>query len=167
MAARGIAHSVLSISTPAANAFSHLGDAAERKERTIALARLLNEYGARVCALWPGRFSWMAVVPLPYVEAAVVEARYALGELGAVGVGVLTNHEGWYVGDVRFDALWGEVERWAGEQEDGRGVVFVHPTEPVVRLGDGRIVMSRPCKFALLPMLYYGIRELGGMVDVV
>jgi hypothetical protein len=62
-------------------------------------------------------------------------------------VGVLTNHEGWYVGDVRFDALWGEVERWAGEERDRRGVVFVHPTEPVVRLGEGRIAVSRPCKF--------------------
>lgn len=137
----GIKRSILSISTPGANAFSTEEDAGVRKAKTIALARLLNEYLAEVCRLVPGRFSWMAVVPLPYVEQAIEEARYALEELGAVGVGVLTNHEGWYVGDERFDGFWKYL------QGRGREVVFIHPTEPVIRLEDGRVVNSRPCKF--------------------
>jgi hypothetical protein len=143
MASHGIKRSVLSVSTPQANAFLTERDEALRKQKTIALARLLNEFVAELCRVYPERFSWLAVTPLPYVTAAVTEARYALDELGAVGVGVLTNHEGVYPGDEAFDELWGYLQ---GRAKDGREVVFIHPTEPVIKLDDGRIVNSRPCK---------------------
>ncbi|KAF1913500.1 hypothetical protein BDU57DRAFT_531429 [Ampelomyces quisqualis] len=142
MATRGIRQSILSISTPQGNAFQSEPDASLRRDKSVALARLLNEYVAQVVRVWPERFRFLGVVPLPWVGEAVREARYVLGEgMGAVGIGVLTNHEGVYVGDERFDGLW-EV---LGER--GREVVFVHPTEPVIRLEDGRLVGSRPCKF--------------------
>lgn len=123
------------------NAFLSERDEGIRKAKTVALARLLNEFVAEVCRLFPERFSFMAVLPLPWVDEAVVEARYALGELGAVGVAVCTNHEGTYVGDEEFDGLWEYLDRRGGKE-----VVFVHPTEPVIRLEDGRFVGSRPCK---------------------
>jgi hypothetical protein len=86
----------------------------------------------------------MTVTPLPYVDEAVMEVKYALEELGAVGVSVLTNHEGIYPGDEGFDGLWGYLQ---GRAETGeREVAFVHPTEPVIRLDEGRLVNSRPCK---------------------
>ena len=144
MAARGIKRSVLSVSTPQGSAFTHTTSSSERRAKTIALARLLNEYVAEVCRLCPGRFSWLCVTALPYVDASVAEVRYAIEELGAVGVAVLTNAGGRYVGDEENDGLWGYL--------DGRGegeVVFVHPTEPVIRLDDGRVVGSRPCEYSL------------------
>lgn len=126
----------------------HERDEDSRKTKTIALARLLNEFVAEVCRLYPERFTWMAALPLPYVEEAVVEAQYALEELGAVGVAVLTNHEGVYPGDGAFDGLWrylqGRAER-AGQR--GKEIVFIHPTEPILRLDDGRLVNSRPCEY--------------------
>ncbi|KAJ4373796.1 hypothetical protein N0V83_002535 [Neocucurbitaria cava] len=89
MSSHSITHSILCISTPQANAFSTdptlSSDAKLRKKKTIALARLLNEFSAELCRVYPKRFSWLAVTPLPYVEEGVVEARYALEELGAVG----------------------------------------------------------------------------------
>ncbi|KAH5659171.1 hypothetical protein HBI60_010760 [Parastagonospora nodorum] len=142
MASRGIKRSMLSVSTPQGNAFTHMTDSSERRAKTIALARLLNEYVAEVCRLLPGRFSWLCVTALPYVDASIEEVRYAIEELGAAGVAVLTNAEGRYVGDEENDGLWGYLDR------RGKGeVVFVHPTEPVIRLEDGRVVGSRPCEY--------------------
>jgi hypothetical protein len=65
-----------------------------------------------------------------------------------VGVGVLTNHEGLYPGDEAFDPLWEFLQERAGKDGgNGKEVVFVHPTEPILKLDDGRLINSRPCKF--------------------
>ncbi|KAK7182257.1 hypothetical protein DPSP01_006975 [Paraphaeosphaeria sporulosa] len=132
-----IARSIICVSTPQANAFP------DDKAKTVALARLLNEFSAELVRLYPDRFSWMAVTPLPYVQDAVSEVRYALEELGAVGVGVLTNHGGVYPGEESFDPLWEYLQKRAGEG-DGREIVFIHPHDPVIRLEDGRLVKSKP-----------------------
>lgn len=151
MSTHNISHSILCFSTPQANAFNTELDPQLRKRKTVALARLLNEFCAEVCRLLPERFSWLAILPLPYVKEAVSEARYALEVLGARGVGVLTNHEGVYPGDAGFEELWCYLEGRAREMEEGKGkeVVFIHPTEPVIRLEDGGLVNSRPCKYSL------------------
>ncbi|KAF2679423.1 hypothetical protein K458DRAFT_314196 [Lentithecium fluviatile CBS 122367] len=139
MSEHSIMHSILCVSTPQANAFP------SDKAKTVALARLLNEYVAELVRVYLERFSWMCVVPLPYVDEAVREMRYAVEELGAAGVGVLTNHEGLYPGEKTFDALWAYLQGRAQEAgADGREVVFIHPTDPVVRLEDGRLVDSKP-----------------------
>ncbi|PVH93896.1 hypothetical protein DM02DRAFT_732832 [Periconia macrospinosa] len=138
MASHDITHSILSVSTPQATAFQ--GD----KTRTLALARLLNEFCGEVARVWPERFSWLAVTTLPYVEEAVTEVRYAIEQLGAVGVVVLTNHEGFYPGEEKFDALWGWLQDRAVKGGEGREIVFVHPTDPVLRLEDGRLIDSKP-----------------------
>jgi hypothetical protein len=146
MAKRGIKHSILCVSTPMANAFQHERDGSLRKMKTRALARLLNEFCREVCRLYPQRFSWLAITPLPYVDEAMREVERAL-EVGAVGVGVLTNHEGLYPGDKSFDALWMFLQERAVNSGDmGKEIVFVHPTEPVFRLDDRTLVNSRPCK---------------------
>lgn len=141
-----IAHSILCVSTPQANAFP------DDKAKTVALARLLNEFSAELVRIYPDRFSWMAVTPLPYVQNAVSEVRYALEELGAVGVGVLTNHEGLYPGEESFDPLWEYLQKHA-EEGDRREIVFIHPHDPVIRLEDGRLVASKPCKL-LFPRFF-------------
>ena len=153
MAERGIKRSILSVSTPQANAFASPGkfepDAKLRREKTVALARLLNEYVAEVCRVWPERFSWMGVTALPYVVESVREVEYALG-MGACGVSVLTNAEGVYPGDAAFALLWEFLEdRARAKGDEGREVVFIHPTDPVIKLEDGRLVSSRPCTLFL------------------
>jgi predicted TIM-barrel fold metal-dependent hydrolase len=138
MAEHGIARSIVCISTPQANAFPG------SRAKTVALARLLNEFVAELVRVYPGRFSWMAVTPLPHVEEAVTEVKYALEDMGAIGVGVLTNHEGLYPGDGKFDQMWEYLQdrRSVG----GKEIVFIHPTEPVIRLENGTLVNSRPCE---------------------
>jgi predicted TIM-barrel fold metal-dependent hydrolase len=139
MAQQSITRSIICISTPQANAFP------DDKAKTVALARLLNEFSAELVKVYPKRFSWMAVTPLPYVEEAVREVQYAIEQLGAVGVGVLTNHDGLYPGEEVLDPVWEYLHRRA-EEKDGREIVFIHPTDPVIRLEDGRLVNSKPCK---------------------
>jgi predicted TIM-barrel fold metal-dependent hydrolase len=55
------------------------------------------------------------------VEAALSESSYALDTLGAAGVGLLSNHEGVYLGDPRFEEVFAALDRRAA-------VAFVHPT---------------------------------------
>ena len=157
MADHNIKRSILSVSTPQANAFASPSkfeaDPELRRKKTVALARLLNEYVAEVCRVYPDRFSWLAVTALPYVQESVREVEYALDELGAVGVSVLTNAEAVYPGDRAFSELWEYLEGRA-KAGDGREIVFIHPTDPVIKLGDGRLISSRPCKspfFSLYP----------------
>lgn len=109
----GIGTSMLSVSSPGVG----FG------EDPAAWARRVNDAGARTVRDHPGRFGLLASLPLPDVEAARAELAYALDVLGADGVVLLTNVDGVYVGDERFDPLFADLDR-------RRGVVFLHPTSP-------------------------------------
>ena len=111
----GVRLAILSISSPGV----HFGDAAE----AVALARTVNEAGAQIKVATPSRFGFFAALPLPEVDAAVAETRYALDTLGADGITLLTNHRGMYLGDERLEPIYTEVAA-------RKGVVFVHPTSP-------------------------------------
>jgi predicted TIM-barrel fold metal-dependent hydrolase len=112
---RGISTGILSIGAPGV----HFGDDAEARE----LARQINDQHAELVARQPERFGQLAVLPLPDVDAAVAEARYALDELHADGVALLSNAGGRYLGDARFEPLWAELDA-------RHAVVLVHPTAP-------------------------------------
>lgn len=131
-----VKRSIICVSTPQANLFPG------SPELTAALARVLNEFVAALVRTYPDRFSFQAITPLPYTDAAIKEANYALDNLGAIGVGVLTNHEGKYPGDVSFKPLWQALE----SRKSDREIVFVHPTDPVINI-DGRLVPSNPAPF--------------------
>lgn len=122
----------------------------------MALARILNEFCAEIVRVYPERFSWLGVTALPYVEESVREVRYAVEELGAVGVVVLTNHEGLYPGEGDFDPVWRYLQDRVEGGKAEREIVFVHPTDPVIRLEDGRLVNSKPCKL-LFTSLFFSI----------
>ena len=80
----GIGTSMLSVSSPGVG----FG------EDPAAWARRVNDAGARTVRDHPGRFGLLASLPLPDVEAARVELAYALDDLGADGVVLLTNVDG-------------------------------------------------------------------------
>ncbi len=61
--------------------------------------------------------------PLPDVDAALAEAARAIDTLGAIGVVLMSNSGGQYLGDAALNPLW--------ELLDGRrAAAFVHPTSP-------------------------------------
>ncbi|MCE3034611.1 amidohydrolase family protein [Streptomyces sp. CMSTAAHL-2] len=119
---RSIATGVLSVSSPG----THFGDDAEAR----AVARSVNEYGAELVKDRPDRFGLFASLPLPDVDGALAEAAYALDELHADGVVLMSNAHGRYLGDKEFAPLWEEL--------DARGaVVFIHPTGSALPTLDG------------------------------
>jgi predicted TIM-barrel fold metal-dependent hydrolase len=68
-----------------------------------------------------------ASIPLPDTDAAVAEAVYALDDLDADGVVLLSNARGRYLGDPDFEPLWAELDR-------REAVVFIHPAQPPMPL---------------------------------
>ncbi|KAB5575551.1 hypothetical protein GE09DRAFT_1092464 [Coniochaeta sp. 2T2.1] len=76
------------IPTPSWNVSAHLQAMANFK---VAHGILVRTH--------PERFSFFAVMPLPYTKSAITELKYALGPLNARGMRLLTNHEGIYLGN--------------------------------------------------------------------
>ena len=116
MDASGVASSVLSLSTPGV----WFGDAAE----ACMIARRCNEYAAELVSRYPGRFGWFAALPLPTIDGSLRELDYALDELGADGIGLLTSYGDAWLGDPRYLPVFEELER-------RKVVLFVHPTTPI------------------------------------
>ncbi|MDX8148823.1 amidohydrolase family protein [Lentzea sp. BCCO 10_0061] len=112
----GIQTAVLSMSSPGV----HFGDDAAARR----LAREVNEHAARLAADHPERFGFFASLPLPDVDGALTEIAYAVDDLGADGVVLMTNTGGTYLGDRRWEPVFAELDR-------RRTVVFLHPTSPV------------------------------------
>jgi 6-methylsalicylate decarboxylase len=104
---------VASISTPGV----HFGDDTAAR----SLARRVNEYLADLARRRPDRFGALASLPLPDIKGSLAEIEYALDVLKLDGVSLMTNAGGSYLGDSRFDPIFGDL------QERG-AVVFVHPT---------------------------------------
>ena len=95
------------------------GDAALAAE----LARIANEATAELVRAAPRRFAGLAVLPLPDVDAALAELSHVLDVLALDGVALMSNVDGIYPGDERFDPVWTELDR--------RGAyVFLHPSAP-------------------------------------
>jgi 6-methylsalicylate decarboxylase len=112
MDANGIEAGVASTPAP----FDIFADEAQAK----AGARVCNEALAAVVREHPTRFGFFAYLPLPYVEASIDEAAYALDELKADGVLMMTHAGEHYLGDPVFDPVFDELNR-------RRAVVFTHP----------------------------------------
>jgi 6-methylsalicylate decarboxylase len=165
----GIDAAVVSISTPGV----HFGsDLAAR-----ALARHVNEYLADLARRRPDRFGVLASLPLPDLEGSLTELEYALDVLKLDGVSLMTNAGGSYLGDNRFDPIFGELER-------REAVVFVHPTaspDPVAHtLGLPDALLDYPVDtsraiaklhysntFARTPNVKYLLSHAGGTIPFV
>ncbi|MGP4109452.1 amidohydrolase family protein [Streptomyces sp. 4N509B] len=82
--------------------------------------RVCNESMAELVADHPTRFGFFANVAPLHTDLALDQIAYALDELGADGVILMTSADGRYLGDPAFDPLFAELNR-------RRAVVLTHP----------------------------------------
>lgn len=111
----GITHTVLSYSSP------HINFSTREVNRT--LARIGNEEGAAVVANNPGKFSFLATLPLPNIEDTLDEIAYACDHLDADGFTLPTNTKGIYMGAPELEPMFAEFNR-------RHAVVTFHPNKP-------------------------------------
>ncbi len=111
----GIKTSVLTMPAPQ----PYFGDSAE----SSAICRRYNEEAAALKALYPGRFLFCAALPLPNVDAAITEAKYALEVLGADGIKLASNSYGQYLGDEELEPLMAYLN-------SRKAVIVTHPHKP-------------------------------------
>jgi len=111
----GVQAAMISVTTPGI----WFGVAAE----TRALARELNEYGARMVTDHPGRFGLFAVLPMPHADASLQEIEYAFDTLKADGIGLLTSYSNRWLGDPAFVPVFRELNR-------RKAIVYVHAQVP-------------------------------------
>lgn len=111
----GIHTSVLTMPAPQ----PYFGDA----KASANVCRRFNEECTALKARYPGRFMFCAALPLPDVESALREAKYALETLGADGVKLATNSYGQYLGDPALDTLMAYLDAQ-------NAVIILHPHKP-------------------------------------
>ena len=111
----GIQTSVLIMPAPQ----PYFGDA----KASANVCRRFNEECTVLKARYPGRFMFCAALPLPDVESALREAKYALETLGADGVKLATNSYGQYLGDPALDTLMAYLDAQ-------NAVIILHPHKP-------------------------------------
>ena len=105
----GIATSVLTLAAP---------QPASRES-----IRQANEKAAQIKKEHPGRFLFCAALPLPDVDAAIEEAKYALDVLKTDGIKLATNARGQYLGVQELDTLFSLLN-------ERHAVVILHPHRP-------------------------------------
>ena len=115
----GIAAAVVSISAPGV----YFKEAVDPIGFAVDLSRQMNEFCTGLIENYPGRFGAFATLPLPDIDAALKELGHAMDSLKLDGVILLSNYDGFYLGDPRFEKLFTELNR-------RKAVVFVHPTSP-------------------------------------
>jgi 6-methylsalicylate decarboxylase len=109
----GIALSMVSITTPGV----WFGDATEARK----LARTCNEFAAKMRVDHPNRFGIFATLPMPDIDSTLAEIAYALDDLKADGIGLLTSYGDKWLGDPAFSPVMGELNR-------RKALVYTHPT---------------------------------------
>ena len=128
----GVSLSVTSITTPGV----WFGDREEARQ----LARVCNDYGAKLKTDFPGRFGLFASLPLPSVDDSLREIEYAFDQLRADGVGIMTSFGDKWLGDESLAPVMEELN-WR------KAIVYTHPT------------VANCCR-NVLPDVHYSVVEL-------
>ena len=109
MAEAGVQTSVLTLAAP--------------QPTSADVVRKTNEAAALIKREHPDRFLFCAALPLPDVDAAIREVKYALDTLGADGIKLATNVGGQYLGAPELDTLFSVLN-------ERKAVVILHPHRP-------------------------------------
>ena len=110
----GVATSLLSLASTPGTWFDRGSAEADR------IARLCNEFGAKMVRDYPGRYGLLATLPMLNIESSLKEIAYAFDTLKADGVGLQTNYGPRYPGDAFFRPVWEELNR-------RKALVYFHP----------------------------------------
>ena len=86
----------------------------------VKMARLCNEFGAKMMKDHPGRFGLFATLPMVDVNESLKEIAYAFDVLKADGVGLQTNYGDVWPGDAKFKPVFDELNR-------RKAIVYFHP----------------------------------------
>ena len=84
------------------------------------MARLCNDYGARMVRDFPGRYGLFATLPMIDIDASLKEIEYAFDTLKADGVGLQTNYGDKWPGDKTYAPVFDELNR-------RKALVYFHP----------------------------------------
>jgi predicted TIM-barrel fold metal-dependent hydrolase len=133
MDAVGIAFALLSISSPGLHFLP--------PEERVALAREVNHEGASAVHDHPERFGLLASLPLPDIDATLAEIDHAADILVVDGFSMMTNYDGIYLGDPRFEPVFAELGRRSA-------LVAIHPTSPP---GSEMTAIGRPAPMLEFP----------------
>jgi predicted TIM-barrel fold metal-dependent hydrolase len=143
----GILKSMLSLSTP--------GVWFAGPEQGRRLARIVNDYGAKLAADHRGKFGLFATLPLPDTEASLREIAYALDTLKAEGIGLMTSYQDRWLGDSVFAPVYAELNR-------RNAVVYTHPLTPACcgaiadEVGPGTIEWATDTTRTIASLLFSG-----------
>lgn len=116
LAKAGVDKQILTFTTP--------GTHVESPERSVELARLVNDCLSKIMKESGDRFSALATLPLNDPEASVFEMERAFNELGFKGVMLYSNVNGIALSDQRFCPLY-------EKSDDLNAVLYIHPSFPV------------------------------------
>jgi aminocarboxymuconate-semialdehyde decarboxylase len=116
LARAGVAKQVLTFTTP--------GTHVESPQRSVELARMVNDSLAKIMKERGDRFSALATLPLNDPDASVAELERTFGELGFRGVMLYSNVNGVPLDDQRFWPLYEKADRL-------NAVCSIHPNSPV------------------------------------
>ncbi len=89
-------------------------------EKGRAVARKINDAGAKIVSDHPTRFGLFAVLPMPDVDGCLKEIDYVFDTLKADGIGTLSNTGESWPGDPKYLPTFQELNR-------RKAVVFIHP----------------------------------------
>jgi predicted TIM-barrel fold metal-dependent hydrolase len=143
----GVATSISSISPPGVS----LGDDAASRR----IARLCNDYAARLASDHPGRFGIFVNVPMADNDSALREIEYGMDTLKADGVCLFTSYGDKWLGDPAFAPVYQELNR-------RKALVYTHPISAnccrnlVPGIGDGAIEWGTDTTRAIARMVFSG-----------
>src|SRR5438034_8371399 len=110
-----------------------------KRELWARMARVSNEYAAKIRSDYPKFFGMWATLPMMDIDTSLKEMEYTLDTLKADGFGLVTNYmvngADKFQGDSFFNPLYEELNR-------RKAVIYVHPQQlhcrPVPRGDDPR-----------------------------
>jgi 6-methylsalicylate decarboxylase len=121
-----------------------------------AMAREYNEFAAKAVSDHPGKFGFLAVLPLNNNEACLKEIEYAFDTLKADGVGILSNTGEKWPGDPAYMPVFEELNR-------RKSAIFIHPfvgkccRNLVEGVNDAVIEFDLDTTRAVTSLLYNGV----------